>query len=221
LILFSFATSLSCSLEEKGDDQKKGALKNVVPQRNFPGEWKEESAKIIVMDICQEWNVSEGGFSVKKSIPFRENGISKRVVQVLVQGESCRFCPGTVGAVVFSNKEDTWEVEFGREILNVGSWGVAPAGDLVKIGSKSWGVIFQWPRTAQGGGYVGHVALSAYVDGIFRNVLFVETGYFEDLEEIEQEIKFIPGANPDFFDIVIASKVYRFIEGEYEIQGEP
>jgi hypothetical protein len=63
--------------------------------------------------------------------------------------------------------------------------------------------------------------LSAYVDGIFRNVLFVETGYFEDLEEIEQEINFIPGANPDFFDIVIASKVYRFIEGEYEIQGEP
>lgn len=221
LVLFSLATSLSYSLEEKVADHPKGVLKRVVPQPNFAGEWKEESAKTIVMGICQKWCLSEGGFSIKKSVPFRENGISKRVVQVLVQGESCRFCPGRVGAVVFSNKEDTWEVESGREILNAGSWGVGPSGDLVKIGPTLWGLIFQWPRAAQGGGYVGHVALSAYIGGIFRNMLFVETGYFKALEEVEQEIKFILGATPDFFDIVIASKVYRSKGGKYEIRGEP
>jgi hypothetical protein len=221
LTLFSFVTVGSYARDEEGNGQEKEKRKSEISQqRSFHGEWEEERAKTIVKDICQEWSVSEGGFSIRESLPFQEAGVSKRLVQVTVQGESCHFCPGTVLGVLFSNGEDTWKIEFAGRILIAGSGGVAPSGELVKIGLKSWGFLFQWSRTAQGGGAAGYVALSAYIGGTFRNVLFVETGYFDDFEETEQDIKFIPGADTDFFDIGIGSKVYRFVEGEYKFQRE-
>jgi hypothetical protein len=220
LILFSFVTVWSYARDEGDNGQEKGERKSEIPQRSFPGEWEEGKAKAIVKDICQEWNVSERGFVIRESLPFQEAGVSKRLVQVTVQGESCHFCPGAVGAVVFSDREDTWKVEFGGLFLIAGSWGVAPSGELVKIGLESRGILFQWSRTAQGGGFVGYVALSAYVGGSFTNVLSEKTGYFEDLKESEQNIKFIPGANPDFFDIGIGSRIYRFVEGEYKFHSE-
>ena len=220
LILFSFVTVWSYAQDEGGNYQEKRERESKISQRSFPGEWEEGRAKTIVTDICQEWNVSEGGFVIRESLPFQEAGVSKRLVQITVRGESCHFCPGVVLGVVFSNREDTWKVEFAGRILIAGSWGVAPSGELARIGSKSWGFLFQWSRSAQGGGSVGYVALSAYVGGTFRKVLFIETGYFDDFEKTEQDIKFVPGANPDFFDILIASKVYRFVEGEYKFQHE-
>ena len=221
LTIFSFVTVRSYARDEQGNGQEKEKRKSEISQqRSFHGEWEEGRAKTFVTDICQEWNVSEGGFSIRESLPFQEAGVSKRLVQVTVQGESCHFCPGAVGAVVFSNREDTWKIEFAGMILIAGSGGVAPSGELVRIGLKSWGVLFQWSRWAQGGGSAGYVALCSYIGGTFRNVLFIETGYFDDFEETKQDIKFIPGANPDFFDIDIGSKVYRFVEGEYKFQRE-
>jgi len=167
LILFSFVTLWSYTQDEGGDGQEKAERESEILQRSFPGEWEEARAKTIVTDFCQEWNVSEGGFVIRESLPFQEAGVSKR----LVHGESCHFCPGAVLGVVLSNREDTWKVEFAERILIAGSGGVAPSGKLVKIGLKSWGVLFQGSRWAQGSGSAGYVALSAYVGGSFRNVL--------------------------------------------------
>jgi hypothetical protein len=180
--------------------------------------WEEKKAKKIVTDIGRGWNISQSGLVIKESLLFIERGISKRLVQVLVIGESCHFCPGTVGCVIFSNKDNNWEVEFGEKIASIGSWGVPPLGTLVEIGPDKYGILFQWVRSVQGGGYISNIALMAYKGRTFKKLLFMHTGYYEDMEAKELNIKFIPGNNSDYYDIEIASQVYRFLEGEYKDQ---
>jgi hypothetical protein len=106
-------------------------------------------------------------------------------------------------------------------ITSIGSWGVAPSGKLVKIGPDKYGISFQWARSVQGGGFVGYVAVLAYVGGSFNTVLFIETVYYDYFpEENELKIKFVPGTNHDFYDIEIASQTYRFVGGAYQGRGE-
>jgi hypothetical protein len=98
-------------------------------------------------------------------------------------------------------------------IASMGSWGVPPSGILVEIGPDTYGILFSWVRSVQGGGYVNNVALMAYMGETFKKLLFMNTDYYEDSKAKEFDIKFIPGNNPNFYDIKIASQVYRFLDG--------
>jgi len=175
--------------------------------------WDEKGARNIVKEIYKEW---DRDYKITKSIPFQENRVLKRFIQVLIYNEGCHFCTGTIGGVIFAYRNNNWKIESEEKaIILLGSDGVPPSGKLVKIGSDRIGILYQWDRWAQGGGYVGYVDLMARIE-TFKGVLAIETGYTQ--EPHKEKVEFIPGDNPDFYDIKISSRVYKFVNGRYKVQ---
>ncbi len=217
----STMTSGSFGMRKKEKDKLKvKGISASVLKRRFVAPWDEKKARNIVKEIYNEWNVEDQGYKIKKSISFQENRILKRFMQVLMSDEGCHFCPGTVGGVIFTNRSNNWEIEFEEKaIIILGSDGFPPSGKLVKIGSDRIGILFQWNLWAQGGGSYGHIDLVARIGETFKGVLAKKTGYTE--EPYPEKVEFIPGDNPEFYDIKISSRVYKFVytDGQYKVKN--
>ncbi|MGD2151197.1 MAG: hypothetical protein PVF99_11355, partial [Desulfobacterales bacterium] len=134
--------------------QDKNIVKNQPHRRSFVGSWDEKKSTEIIANICKRWTYNKNieDYSIKKPLSFYKDGIQKRFIQISINGESCHFCPGLIGAVIFSERNGRWEVEFEDETFaKFGCYGVPPEAKLIKIGSDRYGLLFQWMRNAQGG----------------------------------------------------------------------
>lgn len=202
--------------------QAKNKEKNLAHKLSFVGSWDEGKATKIITDICKRWKFNERqeDYSIKKSLSFKKDGIQKRFVQISRNGESCHYCPGLIGAVIYSKNNSHWEVEFEEEnFAKFGFYGVAPQAKLIKIGSDRYGLLFQWSQNAQGGGgYVHYVALFDLRDKGYKLILGekiyqTEVALYPDTPKVEV----ISTINGDFYNIRINSKIYKFREGKYKV----
>jgi len=186
----------------------------------FAGNWDEDRAVKIVTDICDGWLLSDaqGGYAIKSSLAFQRNNINKKFFQISANGESCRFCPGLIGAVIFSELNGTWEVEFEEEdFANFGVYGVPPEAKLIKIGAVRHGLLFQWWRNVQlGGGSVHYVALIDLGDKGYPLILGNEIYQEVTLDPLIPKLEMIPSSKSELYNIKINSKIYKFKRGKYE-----
>lgn len=206
--------------------------------------WNEAKAKGIIIEICKRWEIhnKQGNYSIEKSLPFMKNGIRKRFVQISRNGESCHNCPGLIGAVIFSENNDRWEVEFEDEnFAKFGFYGVPPEAKLIKIGSDRYGLLFQFWRMLQGycreveegqeegylicsGGYVHYVAIiDLRAKGyplILEEKVYQTEEDFANQAPVVPKVEVISTANGDFYNIRIHSKIYKFREGNYKMLSQ-
>lgn len=202
--------------------QDKNEEKTQTHKLSFVGSWNEEKAREIITDICKGWifNDIQENFTIKRSLSFQKNGIQKRLVQILRNGESCHFCPGLIGVVIFSERNDRWKVEFEEKTFaKFGSHGVPPEAKLIKIGLDRYGLLFQWWRNVQGGGdYVHYVALIDLSDKRYTLILGEELYQTEGYPAIViPNLEVISTFNGDFYNLKINSKIYKFSEGKYRV----
>ncbi len=187
----------------------------------FAGDWDEDKAIKIVNNICKEWLFSDaqGGYDIKSSFAFQRDNTRMHFFQVSASGESCRFCPGIIGAVVFSKNNRFWEVELEEEFFaRFGCYGVPPEAKLIKIGSGRYGLLFQWWRSGQGGGFEHYIVLINLGNKDYSLIL-EEQIYQSDtsLEPRIPKIEVRTTIKGDFYDIKIGSKLFNFKNGKYKI----
>ncbi|MGD8549627.1 MAG: hypothetical protein PVJ45_08400, partial [Desulfobacterales bacterium] len=189
---------------------------------SFVGSWNEEKAREITTDICKGWtfNDIQEDYTINKSLSFQKDGIQKRFVQISRNGESCHFCPGLIGAIIFSERNGRWKVEFeDKTFAKYGSHGVPPEAKLIKIGSDRHGLLFQWWRNVQGGGaYVHYVALIDLGDKRYKLILGEEL-YQKEVapKPVAPKVESVSTVKSDFYDIKINTKIYHFKEGKYKV----
>lgn len=224
------------------------ALENIIKTASrdkltFTGNWDENKALKIVTYICKGWlfDDAQGGYNIKSSLSFRRNNINKRLFQISANGESCRFCPGLIGVVVFSENNGIWEVQFEEEhFARFGCHGLPPEAKLLRIGSNRYGLLFQWWRMLQGycreveereeegylvcsGGYAHYVAIIDLGDKKYPLILEDETHQIEedfyDQPPVIPKVEVISTTNDNFYRIRINSKIYTFENGKYKTLG--
>jgi len=210
------SVDLICYAQDKNEE------KTQTHKLFFVGSWNEERAREIITDICKGWifNDIQKDYTIKESLSFHKNGIQKRFVQISRNGESCHFCPGLIGAVIFSENNNHWNVEFEDETFaKFGCYGVPPEGKLIKIGSGRYGLLFQWARYAQGGGgYVHYVALIDLGDKRYKLILREEIYQKEVTQKpVIPKVESVSTVKSDFYDIKINTKIYQFKVGKYKV----
>ena len=202
--------------------QDKNEEKAQAHKLSFVGSWNEEKARDIITDICNGWffNDIHADYTIKRSLSFQKNSMQKRFVQISRNSESCHFCPGLIGVVIFLERNGRWDVEYeDKTFAKYGSYGVPPEARLIKIGSDRYGLLFQWWRNAQGGGgYVHYVALIDLSDKKYKLILGEELYQTKDYPELViPHLEVVSTLKGDFYNIKINSKIYKFVEGKYKI----
>lgn len=199
-----------------------GNSKNVTPKDriSFTGNWDENKAIKIVYNICKGWQFDEfrEGYSIKSSLSFQRNNIAKRFIQISANSESCRFCPGLIGAVVFSERNSKWKVEFEDEnFARFGCNGVPPEAKMIKIGSDRYGLLFQWWRSGQGGGYVHYVALIDLGGKDYPLILneIIHMPYDALVPSIPK-LETYSNTEGEFYNIKIGPKLFYFKTNKYK-----
>lgn len=201
--------------------QEKNREKDNTYKLSFAGRWDEKKAMEITKNICKKWdsNKSFVDYSINKSLSFEKDGIQKRFIQISRNGENCHFCPGLIGVVIFSESNGGWEIEFDEEkFAKFGFYGVPPEGKLIKIGLHRYGLLFQWFRKAQTGGFVHYVALIDLGE-IRYNLILGEELYQKEVsqEPVIPKVEVISTTNDIFYNIRINKKIYKYRKGKYEV----
>jgi len=224
--------------------QAKNNNKDQSHNRSFVGSWNEEKAREVIIDICKEWMFKgmQEDYTIGKSLSYQKNGIQKRFVQISRNGESCHFCPGLIGAVIFSENNNSWYVEFEDETFaKFGYYGIPPDGKLIKIGSDWYGLLFQFWRMQKGscrdveegkgegyvicsGGYVHDVAIIDLRDKkyslILREKIYQTEEDFTNQAPVIPKVEATSTSNSDFYSIKINTKIYKFKEEKYKVLGK-
>ena len=220
-LILIFVLYALISINFIGYAQDKNEEKTETHKLSFIGTWNEEDAREIIADICNGWGFNElqKDYTIKRSLSFEQNGIQKRFVQISRNSESCHFCPGLIGAVLFTERNGRWNVEFQeKDFAKFGSHGVPPEAKIIKIGSDRYGLLFKWWRNVQGnGGYVHYVAVIDLGDKRYKLILGEELHQTEDYPKLViPHLEVISTSNGDFYNIKINSKIYNFREGKYK-----
>lgn len=135
-----------------------------------------------------------------------------------------------VGGALFERVADGWRaVARNDAITELGAYGEAPPGKLVKIGPARYGVEFR-PGYANSGIVTGAYSLIAEVEGELTEVLSLSgleeenTGACDESErncyDWSSAVSYEPGPNPGWFDVVVRTKGTTLTEGE-ERKVEP
>ena len=141
------------------------------------------------------------------SSPFRENDRNKRVILTRVAPEEfeCHVCAPVVGAVLFAQVNDGWEIQTASPILgrySSSGFGQAPKATILKIGPDKMSIVLSQGYMAMGEGGTANLYL-AQVDNRIEEVLEVETYGVNDEEVFNTRIQYVPGANPEYFDVKV------------------
>ncbi len=163
-------------------------------------------------------NNSGQGYSVVKPLlsgSFEENGLSKFILLTeMIFASDCHPCGAVIGGVIFVKSGDTWREEISNQhIIEVGSFGRAPRGDLMQIGHERYGAIFRSSYTSTGNS-TEHTFVIAHVDGELKMLGFILTGEAEVVEgswSYASIIEFVPGEHPVFHDLKITSMGTKYI----------
>ncbi|MEK6698491.1 MAG: hypothetical protein AABZ10_05535 [Nitrospirota bacterium] len=150
-----------------------------------------------------------------QTIPFKQGNVARLYffTQRADQGE-CMTCGATVGAAVMTKVANGWRVDaVARNFLVEGAHGYGHGGELVKIGTERFGVLFE-----TGGGnrgyYAGAKDLVYEHQGKLKVLSVYDTSGNNTGACIEKEkcysfdstISFLPASAREFFDIQVVTK---------------
>jgi hypothetical protein len=208
------------------------------------------------------WDETDAEYRPLEAIPvlsrsFREENVTKFILVTgfVPEGQTefadCHACGAKIGIAVFSQRGSSWKLELGeKDIGSYGSMGVPPQASLVKIGVDRYALAFSTGDMHQGVTDEG-VEFIDRVDGVFREILSIQTAYDtsgygimhtpEDNEFYNSQIQYIPGSHPRYFDIKVVTRgkrgvkvgttmimrpfvkleIYKFSEGVYKRAPSP
>lgn len=149
------------------------------------------------------------------------------------EGTGAHAAMAQIGGAVFHVVDNTWQLEIEqRSITMMGSFGHAPAGDLMQIGPDRHGFLFEPDWMGQGNeaqyavliGIVGQT-----MKPIFNHEIFFHGETENTVWEYTSEMDFVPGGNPDYYDIHLTTQGTQPIQGtivpfvneeQFEFSGE-
>lgn len=122
----------------------------------------------------------------------------------------CRGCGPLIGAAIFVQGGNGWQVESrGRAVLTYGDFGRFPNAKLVHIGPARYGFLLEQTST-QAKTTVGQALLVPWKNTVMEGMRTVtgdtnegDCGGAYPCYGNHRELQFVPGANPDYYDIVL------------------
>ncbi len=150
---------------------------------------------------------------------YREAGEEKFILltETGPEGMGAHAEYASIGGALFHWTGSGWEIEIDqRHITDMGSFGHAPPGRLISIGPDRHGFLFEPEWAGQ-----GSVSQYAFVIGIvgseFRVVFSHEIRIHGEVEDAVWDyaatVEFIPGGNPEYYDIRVFTRGTKPSEG--------
>jgi len=122
-------------------------------------------------------------------------------------------CGAGIAGVVFARSEGKWAIEASNFVLDfIGSFGIAPKGQLLKIGPDKYGFAF-FDTFSSSSSDETRLLLYANINGTLRRTLNVllafrifplDPNYVPPpLPDYTSRIRFVRGNNPDYDDMLL------------------
>lgn len=137
--------------------------------------------------------------------PFEQTSTQKFLL--LTQTIFCEshICAPYINGAVFSKLAGQWQLDFyDPEFLHAGSFGYAPPVQLVQIGPERYGVLFDGWYISSGLG-VQNFYIATASNNQFEIIFYEQLALMSYEEDWGSEViwAFIPGENPEWFDLQI------------------
>jgi hypothetical protein len=151
---------------------------------------------------------------------YREAGEDKYVVltETGPEGMGAHAAVAQIGGAIFHWTAHAWQIEIQqRSITSMGSFGHAPGGDLVNIGSDKHGFLFQpmWVGQGSESQYATLIGIAGPTFRIiFQHEIFIHSEVEDTVWEYSAEMDFLPGGNPEYYDIRITTRGTKPAAGE-------
>jgi len=171
----------------------------------------------LALSSANDWlaTAQQEGFTVLLQKDFKQNQQNKRmVIQAKSTGED-HVSGAILRGAVLVKQGKTWQVESATSDLGEsGSWGQPPEAQLIKIGPDQYGVLFKNAYTNQGV-TTENTSLVTAVGTQLKEVFSLNTsednsGACDESSDCyysyETQLEFVPGRNPDYFDIKAVTK---------------
>jgi len=196
--------------------------------------WKPTAEVWQAVKNAPGWDSVE--VSVLAAPNFRQDGAERAflLVQLVPHPDDdfkCHPCAPGIGAATFTNTAEGWRLDSQSPyVTDIGSYGAAPEPELVKVGPERYGVAFPWFYMGQGQAHAGKTYLLE-TDGGVNEALVLQTHYdnsgscgpedegFHPCEEWTSTLEFVPGKDPDYFDLKVTGNetaVYAYSDGTYQ-----
>lgn len=187
----------------------------------FSGEWDKNKADSIAKNIFENSGRFDdyAHYQIENPILFTHKGRQKYFIQVSMAGEGCHFCPGYIGAIIFSQRNGAWEVEsINEDFAALGCWGFPPQPQAIKLGADRYGLLYEWDRDAQGGGGLVHyyVIINLWTK---KYDLILEEEKYSKSEESKPTfpvVKVLSVSDSAVNDIQIGTSIYKYTDGRYQ-----
>lgn len=206
--------------------------------------------ELVTKDDARYWTLPEYPdepmrVSVLGVLPFRQDGAERTflITQLVPQiegGFQCHPCAPGIGAATFTKTAEGWRLDVGTPLVTeIGSYGKAPEPEIVQVGPERYAVVLRWGGVGQG--YHGRQA--AYfleTDAGVKEALLLQT-YSDNSGACDAEsgsdvpcwaytstLEFLPGENPDYFDLKVTGTgpqerqfaeetLYEVVDGAYQL----
>lgn len=149
---------------------------------------------------------------------FEQDGLPKFIL--LTEGiylTDCHPCGAKIGGVVFVKRDGAWLEETRNDhIVETGSFGRAPKGQLMQIGADQYGVVIRSTYTSTGNSAESTFVI-AYLNGklsFLNSITTAEAEVVRNSWSYTSTLEFIPGEQLDFYDLKIVSVGTKYIEHE-------
>lgn len=181
---------------------------------------KEEAEKL---DVEPGTKVFTKLLAAKK---FTEKGKERiyLVTTTVPEGADCHACPAAIGVLTFTHNGDRWDLNLADKVVTrMGSYGEAPTPALLKVGPEKYVLSFSPGDLGQ-----GITSNSEILIGEINNKL----GMLLELHDIAgdnggncgddlgpcweftSKFDYLPGKNPDFYDIKVTYSGTKWSETE-------
>jgi len=193
----------------------------------------DATSKRSTWDISKEGfdNVwGGGGFQTKTAYSsvnlakyFQQAGIDRYIVvtETTEPNNDCHVCGIIIGGAVFSKVNNGWRLDaLNKDITGLGAWGRGPGGELVKIGSNKYGVLFRSGDAHQGFTSEAVTIIGDVGNSIKELVTITDTAGgnggvgHPDVPEFEYNsvIEFVPGNDTNYFDLSVTKSGTKMSE---------
>jgi hypothetical protein len=107
-------------------------------KKNYTNSWNRkevhELARPILCVTYNEGDIKKGVIVIERQLAFK-----------------CHACTAIISVYVFMYNGSEWVFENGKkEVTDAGAWGEAPGCELIKIGDRKYGILFEGSYSGQG-----------------------------------------------------------------------
>ena len=193
-----------------------GQMEDVYDERTYV--WQDLQEELFPGKTIYSW--------VLLFTTYQENAQDKAILiaaSIPSEGWDCHACSPTIGGAVFIKTSVGWQMTFAQlDITSFGSFGSAPAGQLVQIGAERYGAMFE--TTYMGQGYATNTLyLIAEVNRQLQVAFNVVTQQgnmaacgpgLEECWSWVSQVEFVSDGQPEFFPLRITSSGTRLENGQ-------